>query len=488
LPYLALADLKRKLNDHIAARELLDLAPPDLLGAGNPLSRLWRENPRAAVHAEAVYHATLAQEWETVDEQARETLKLRPNMDGVLVRRFRALRQLNRMEEAKELLVELRRRVPLYLLWNDITDFVHTRYAPEPTDRIHVTTWQIPNVFDLRPLPDNRVCAAAGKEGVWFLKPDGGSYLVPGTAESDGGALEPQTALPTASGDVWVVSSASASRTSVSDEVGVALYRWKDGKFEDETPVPPVVSSDFEQLFSHQGEVWGICEGIVYRQQGNDYLAYVPARGREKLALPPGIWKSARRRWNQPWQADANEEREFKNEAAADKFSLTRYWQPVAPDSGLSPHDNDDEETLKLWHDAAGQLWFGVQRFDGKLFLPPDPKIRAAFKEAWWLSGPRWWNPPEFWRREWVYLATHFRGPEDEGPLLRGSDRDTTGRLWVGLWNAGLMAFDGHRWLAIPVKDVPATVRTITATNDGAVWAACEDRVVRVVATVADQR
>jgi hypothetical protein len=303
------------------------------------------------------------QERNAVDEQARETLKLRPKMDGVLVRRFRALRQLNRMEEAKELLVELRRRVPLYLLWNDITDFVHTRYAPEPTDRIHVTTWQIPNVFDLRPLPDNRMCAAAGKEGVWFLKPDGGSYLVPGTAESDGGVLEPQTALPTASGDVWVVSSGSTSSASVSEE-----------------------------------------------------------------------------------------------------------------------------ENLQLWHDATGQLWCGVQQFDGKVFLHPNPKIRASFRKAWWLSGPRWWNPPEFWRREWVYLATHFRGPEDEGPLLRGSDRDTTGRLWVGLWNAGLMAFDGHRWLAIPLKDVPTTVRKVTTTSDGAVWAACEDRVVRVVATVAEQR
>ncbi len=481
LPYVALADLKRRLLDDIAARELLDLAPPDLLGGGNPLSRLWKENPRAAVHAEAVYQATLAKEWNTVDEQARETLKLRPNMDGVLVRRFRALRQLNRMEEAKELLVELRRRVPLYLLWNDITDFVHTRYAPEPTDRIHVTTWQIPDVYDLQALPDNRVCAAAGARGVWFLKPDGGSSLLPGTAESDGNPMHPHSALPTPSGEIWLVGS-----DAVSDELAVSV--WKDGKVAEETPVPPALSSDFEQLFLHQSEVWAICEGIVCRQQGNDYIAYVPARGREKLALPPGIWRSAHRKWNQPWQADANEEREFKNEAAENKFSLTRYWQQVAPDSGLSPHDESEEENLQLWHDATGQLWYGVQQFDGKVFLPPNPKIRASFRKAWWLSGPRWWNPPEFWRREWVYLATHFRGPEDEGPLLRSSDRDTTGRLWVGLWNAGLMAFDGHRWLAIPLKDVPATVRKVTTTRDGAVWAACEDRVVRVVATVAEQR
>ncbi|MBI3922680.1 MAG: hypothetical protein HY318_14760 [Armatimonadetes bacterium] len=480
VPYLALADIKRELGDPTSARELVDLAPADPMGEGDPIDRLWRKDRMAAIHTEAVYRAVIAEEWSTANDQAREALKLRPDLDGVLVRRFRALQHLNRMEEAKELLVELRRRVRLYLLWDDIVRFVQTRYASEPTDRIAVKTWQIPEVFDLRAMPDNRVCVAAGAKGIWFLKPDGGALLLPGTAENDGSALWPHLVWPGAGGEVWLV-----GRNS--DEVAVAL--WRDRKVGDETPVPPIKSlPDFQQLLGHQGDVWAVCGGIVFRQHGNDWIAYVPARGKEKLTLPPGVWTSARRRWNVAWQSDANEELKFPSEAKADKYFLNRYWKRLAPDSGLSPHDPPEEKDLRLWHDSAGRLWYGTQPWDGKTFLQSDPRIRAAVKHAWWLSGPRWWNPSQAWRREWVYLATHFRGAEDTGPLLRGSDLDSTGRLWVGLWEGGVLTYDGHRWLAIPLKDVPVTVRDVVATKDGAVWIACEDRVVRVVASVAEQR
>jgi hypothetical protein len=479
LPYLALAELKRDLGDDTSANELVALAPPDALGGGEPLLRLWREEPQAAVHAEAVYQGTKSREWDFVVAEARETLKLRPTMTGVLVRRFRALRELDRMEEAKELLAELRRRLPLYLLWNDLVGFVHTRYAPEQTDRLSLKTWDLPNVFDVHALADNRVSVVAGERGIRYLKPDGGEELLRGTAVGDGCDLWPHLALPMDSGEIWLV-----GRNSDSASVGV----WKEGKVHDETPVPPVGAlPDFGQLFAHAGEVWGVCGGIVFRQSGTTWIAYVPARGPVRLALPPGIWQSARRRWNRKWQADANESPAFKSETEGEKYYLTRYWKQLATESGLEA-DDGGAAALSLWHDSEGRLWYGTQQFSGKVFLAPAPKIREAFRQAWWLAGTKWWEPSEHWRREWVYLRTHFRDPGDSGPLIRGMDLDSTGRLWVGLWEAGLMAFDGHRWMAVPLKDVPATIRAVRATSDGAVWVACEDRVVRVKATVADQR
>ena len=476
LPYLALADLKRSIGDEATAKELIGLAAPDVLGPGEPLQRLWTEEPEAAVHAEAVFHGTKAKQWDFVVQHARETLKLRPTMNGVLIRRFRALRELDRMEEAKELLVELRRRIKLYLLWDDIVRFVHHRYAPEQTDRIKVKTWQIGDVFDLHALPDNRVCVAAGKRGVWYLKPDGGEELLRGTAEDDGCGLWPHLVLPTGSGEIWLV-----GRNSDGSSVAV----WKEGKVHDESPVPPVVAlPDFGQLILHNGETWGVCAGVVYRQQGTDWLAYVPARGGGRHELPPGIWRSARRRWHREWQADANEQPEFDSQADEQKHFLTRYWKKESDSSGLEA----EPDAPNLWHDKEGRLWYGTQRFDGKAFVEAEPKIRESLREAWWLPGPKWWDPSQYWRREWVYLATHFRDPNDPGPLIRGMDLDSTGRLWVGMYEAGLMAFDGRRWMAVPLKDVPAGIRAIRATDDGAVWVACEDRVVRGVATVTDQR
>ncbi|PJB70054.1 MAG: hypothetical protein CO096_12020 [Armatimonadetes bacterium CG_4_9_14_3_um_filter_66_14] len=165
------------------------------------------------------------------------------------------------------------------------------------------------------------------------------------------------------------------------------------------------------------------------------------------------------------------------------KHPLFIPYRPVA-----TAARDGEAAALNLWHDKEGRLWYGTQQFSAKAFLQPDPKIRESFRDAWWLPGPKWWEPSERWRREWVYLRMHFRDPSDSGPLIRGLDLDSTGRLWVGRWEAGLLAFDGHRWMTVPLKNVPATIRAVRATNEGAVWVACEDRVVRVKATVADQR
>jgi hypothetical protein len=228
-----------------------------------------------------------------------------------------------------------------------------------------------------------------------------------------------------------------------------------------------------------------VYEGVVFQQHGTDWLAYVPARGGQELVLPPGVWSSARRHWNMAWQQDAKVHTQFANEDKAYQRDLSRYWQQVAPSSGLDAVNESNQE-LGLWRDSEGRLWYGVQRWDGKMWRPAEAEVRDKLRRAWKLTDGRWWTPPEAWRREWAYVATHFRGATDEGPLLRGRTLDASGRLWVGLWNAGVMVYDGHRWLAIPLKQVPAGVRTLVPTPDGAVWAATEEGVVRIVATVAE--